>query len=520
VLIGDIPLNNARWFPERTGIVDGPSGVRFNWKEINERVNRLSHALIDLGVRKGDRVGIIAENCLQCGEFQFATAKTGVIGCGLNYRLKKEVLEKVIQNVQLKAIFVQSQYRDLIDAIRPNLQTVSHFIGIGKDHGYERDYDDMIDGYPDTEVRTDATEDAHLVIAFTTGTTGIPKGVITTHKNRLTFCIENGMFIERYTPEDIVSVSAPWCIGIGGQVQFLAPAFAGATIVIHPLGNTWAQVVERERVTIAMMTKSRFMPLWDHMEATGKTYDLSSLKKVMIGAEHTTADDLRQIMDFCGVSISGKVYGITEAGATVTRLLPCDIEKGFHPNATEKEKKRLESAGKPLLGARIRLIDSEGRDVSQGEIGEVVIKGDQVSPGYWNDPALTEEKFRNGWYHTNDLGVFDEDGYLYLKGRKDFIIKTGGVLVPPVNVEDAIRNHPAVNEVAVIGVPSERWGEAVKAVIAVKTGCRLTEDDVKTHCREQLSAFQVPKAVQFVDALPRSAAGRVETKKVLELYGS
>jgi acyl-CoA synthetase (AMP-forming)/AMP-acid ligase II len=278
-------------------------------------------------------------------------------------------------------------------------------------------------------------------------------------------------------------------------------------------------VVERERVTIAMMTKSRFMPLWDHMEATGETYDLSSLKKVMIGAEHTTAEDLKQIMDFCGVSISGKVYGITEAGASVTRLLPCDIAKGFHRDATEKDKRKLESAGKPLLGARIRLVDSEGRDVPQGDIGEVIVKGDQVSPGYWNDPALTQGKFRDGWYHTNDLGVFDEDGYLYLKGRKDFVIKTGGVLVPPVNVEDAIRRHPAVNEVVVIGVPSERWGQAVKAVVGVKKGHHLTEEEVKRHCREHLSGFQVPKSVQFVESLPRSAAGRVETKKVLALYG-
>jgi len=520
MLIGDILVNNARWFPEKVGIIDGPTGVRFSWREINARVNRISNALIDLGVQKGDRIGLISENSLQCGEFQFAVAKTGAIGCGLNYRLHKDVIAQLINNTELKALFVQNKFRDLIDSMRPNLKTVKHFIGIDPDHGYELDYEGLIDSYPETEVVVDANEDDPLVIAFTTGTTGIPKGVITTHKNRLTFCIENCVFLEQYTPDDIVSVSAPWCMGIGGQVQLLSPAFAGATIVIHPLGKTWAEIVERERITIAMMTKSRFMPLWEYLETTGKTYDLSSLRKVMIGAEHTTTEDLRRIMDFCGVSVSGKVYGTTETGATVTRLLPHDIVKGFHPNATEMEKRRLESVGKPLVGARIRLVDEQNQDVRQGEMGEVIIKGDQVSPGYWNAPDLTKEKFREGWYQTSDLGVFDEDGYLYLKGRKDFVIRTGGVLVPPVNVEDAVIKHPAVHEVAVIGVPSERWGEAIKAVIALKKGYSVTEEEVRNHCRKYLAGFQVPKIVEFVESLPRSEAGRVQTKKVIELYGS
>jgi len=520
MLIGDILVNNARWYPDKVGIIDGLTGYRFSWRDVNSRVNRISNALIDLGVRKGDRIGLISENSLQCGEFQFAVSKTGTIGCGLNYRLHADVIKQLIHNTGLKAIFVQSQYCGLINSIRPKLKTVEHFIGIGKNHGYELDYDVLLDSYPEAEVRVDADEDDPLVIAFTTGTTGIPKGVITTHKNRLTFCIENCVFIERYTTDDIVSVSAPWCIGIGGQVQFLAPVFAGATVVIHPLGRTWPEIVERERITIAMMTKSRFMPIWDYIDAAGKMYDLSSLKKVMIGAEHTPPGDLKKIMDFCGVSVSGKSYGITEAGACVTRLLPHDISKGFHPNATKKEKRRIESVGKPLLGTRVKLVDEQHQEVVTGEVGEVIVKGDQVSPGYWNDPDLTKERFRDGWYHTNDLGVFDEDGYLYLKGRKDFVIKTGGVLVPPINVEDAILNHPAVDEVAVIGVPSERWGEAVKAVIALKKDHSLTEEEVKSHCREFLAGFQVPKIVQFVERLPRSAAGRIQTKKVIELYGS
>jgi acyl-CoA synthetase (AMP-forming)/AMP-acid ligase II len=512
--------NNARLFPDKVGIIDGQTGDRYTWREVNRRVNSISNGLIDLGVKKGDRIGLISQNSLECGEFQFAVAKTGAIGCGLNYRLQPKVIEELIRDAGMKALFVQSQYSGLINSIRANLKTVEHFVGIGHGHGYQLDYESFIKQYPDKEVRVDVKEDDPVVISYSSGTTGIPKGVIITHKNRITFCLENCLFSERYDPDDIVSVSAPWCAGAAGQVQFLAPAVIGATIVIHILGPTWAEVVERERVTVAMMTKSRFMPVWDHIKATGKKYDLSSLRKVTLGAEAITPEDIKRIMDFCGVSYSAKAYGISETSACVTRLLPHDVMAGLRSNATEKEKKRLESVGKPLLSTRIRLVDGQGEDVPQGQIGEVIIKGDCVSLGYWNNPELTRERFKDGWYYTSDMGIFDEDGYLYLKGRKDFIIKTGGFLVSPIEVENVILTHPAVKEVAVIGVPDERWSEAIRAIVSLREGCSVTEEELRKHCREHLAGFQIPKSFLFTEKLPRDEAGRVQLKELRKLFGA
>jgi len=519
MVIGDLLVNNARLYPDKIGIIDGKTGVRYTWKEINKRVNCLSNGLIDLGVKKGDRIGLISQNSLECGEFQFVVAKTGAIGCGLNYRLQPKVIEGLINDAGLKVLFVQNQYSQLINSIKADLKTVEHFVAIGEGHGFDIDYEACIKKYPGKEISVEVKDDDPVMIAYSSGTTGVPKGVIMTHRNRLSFCLENCICSERYNLDDIVSVSAPWCAGAAGQVQFLAPALAGCTIVMHVVGPTWAEVVERERISVAMMTKSRFMPVWDHIEKTGKKYDLSSLKKVTLGAEAITAEDLKKIMDFCGVSFSAKAYGISETSACVSRLLAHEVTAGLSPNATETEKKRLESVGKPLLSTKVRIVDDDGREVAPGNIGEVIIKGDCVSPGYWNKPELTREKFRDGWYHTGDTGMYDDDGYLYLKGRKDYIIKTGGFLVSPTEVENAILKHPAIKEVAVISVPDPRWSEAIRAVVVIKDENDITEDELKNHCREVLSGFQIPKSFVFVSKLPRDEARRVQLAELKRLYG-
>ncbi len=518
MVIGDMVVNNARLYPDKIGIIDGKTRIRYTWSQINKRVNCIANALIKLGVRKGERIGLISENSLECGEFQFAVAKTGAIGCGLNYRLKPNMLEELIADAGLKVLFVQNQYSELINSIRPNLKTVEYFVGIGDGHGYDLDYETFIKNYSDKEITVEMKDDDPVMIAYSSGTTGVPKGVVMTHRNRINFCLESCLLSERYDLDDIASVSAPWCAGAAGQVQFLAPALVGATIVIHVVGPSWAEIVERERITVAMMTKSRFMPIWDHIEKTGKKYDLSSLKKVTLGAEAITAEDIKKIMDFCSVSISAKAYGISETSACVTRLLPQELSAGFQPDATEKQKQRLESVGKPLLGTKVRTVDEHGRDVPAGSIGEVIIKGDCVSPGYWNKPQLTRERFKDGWYYTNDMGTFDEDGYLYLKGRKDYIIKTGGFLVSPTMVENAILKHIAIKEAAVIGVLDPRWNEAIKAIVSIRTGCSVTEQELKKHCREFLAGFQIPKYFVFVQELPRDSAGRVRLAELKKLY--
>lgn len=518
MVLGDIVVSNARHFPEKVGIVDAQTKVKFTWKEVNERVNCLSNALLDLNVRKGDRVGIISENSSQCAEFQFAVAKIGAIGCPLNYRLHEKQLEFIINDAGPKIIFVQDKYVEIMDAIFQNLKGIKHLIGINTPKfplEYELIINQRLGGEPQIEVN----ENDIVTITYSSGTTGIPKGVLSTHKNRIAYCIESCLFAEKFDHDDIALVSAPFCAGVGGQAQLIGPAFAGCTIVMHVLkGETWAEVIEREKVTVVLTTKSRMMPVWNFLRTSGKEYDLSSLKKVTTAGQPHSQKDLLELMKFCGVSYTAKMYGLSETVAIGTRLLPHEVEAGFRPNATEKEKKRLESVGKALLSTRVKIVDEKGEELPAGKFGEVIISGDAVSPGYWNNPELNEKTFKNGWIYTKDIGIFDEDGYLYLKGRKDFMIKTGGFLVSPAEIENILLLHPAVDEAVVIGVPHEQWGEAIKAIVCLKKGSKAAEGELKAHCQQHLARFQVPKIFIITQNLPKDEAGRVQLKEVRKLF--
>jgi len=521
MVIGDIIINNARLFPDKIGIIDAQTGIRFSWSDFNARVNQLANAMLGLGVKKGDRVGLISENSSQCGEFQFAIAKIGAIGCPMNYRLNEETLEYIIKDAEPKVILVQDKYADVISLISSKLKCIEHLVCINGYQTFPHEYESLIDRYPSSEPDVEVKEDDLLMLSYSSGTTGLPKAVLTTHKNRITYCIESCLFAEKYTHEDIAMVSAPYCAGAAGQVQFIGPAFVGAGIVMHVLkGDTWAEVIEREKVTVHITTRSRMMLVWEFIKESGAKYDLGSLQKVTTGGQNTSTAELKEILNFCGVSYSAKMYGLSETFACGTRLLPHEIKAGLSPDATEKEKKRLDSVGKPLLSTKIKIVNDKGEEVPAGEPGEIIISGDCVSPGYWNNPKLTEEVFRNGWFYTKDIGIMDEGGYLFLQSRKDYMIKTGGFLVSPVEIKNALMSHPKVSEAAVIGIPHDRWGEAVKAVVCLRKGTTLTDEELKDHCRQKLSRFQVPKYFQFIEEMPKDVSGRVQLKKVKELFGS
>jgi len=260
----------------------------------------------------------------------------------------------------------------------------------------------------------------------------------------------------------------------------------------------------------------------DYIEASERQYDLSSLRKLaMGGGQPCSAEQLKGILDFFHIpySNSSKAYGMADVCSPATFLLPPDVAAGLRPEATEKERRRLDSVGKPLGNTQVRVVDENDEDVSPGQKGEILIKGDGLMKGYYNKPELNEKVLRGGWYHTADMGILDEDGYLYFAGRKDFLIKSGGLFVSPEELENVILQHPAIAEAAVIGIPDEKWGQLVKAIVHLKPEMTATEEEMKEHCRKHVARFQVPKSVEFTEALPReSAYGKISREQLVRIY--
>ena len=516
MVIGDIVTYNARLFPNKLGIVDEHN--RLTWKEVNRRVNCLANAMLGMGMEKGDRVALICENSHQFAEFVFGAAKAGLIGVCIDHRHTPSKLAYIINDCQPKAILVKDKFVPIINQITPEIAHMPKIIVIGEGGDYESLLDSAHSGEPQVEVNEQDT----FLIQYTTGTTGMPKGIELTHKNWINNCIVR-FFLTRLAEDDVYMI--PYALFAAGNLgHFLCACFAGVTVVVPVFsGKSFVEMIEREKVTRAFVNPTTYKIVRDYIEASERQYDLSSLRKLaMGGGQPTSAELLKEILDYFHIPYtnSSKAYGMAEVCSPATFLLPTDVAAGLRPEATEDEQRRLNSIGKPLGNTQVRVVDENDNDVPPGQKGEILIKGDGVMRSYYNKPELTEKALRGGWYHTADMGILDEDGYIYFTGRKDFLIKSGGLFVAPEEVENTILRHPAVAEAALIGIPDEKWGQLVKAIVHLKPGMTASEEEIKEHCRQHLARFQVPKSVEFVEELPRDAAyGKISREELLRIYG-
>ncbi len=504
MLIGDIVTSCARLYPNKISFIDEHG--RLTWAQFNTRVNRLTHALIGLGLKKGDRVALFSENRTEYAEFLFAAAKSGFISVCLNYRLTVEQLMRIVNDCQPAVMIIEQKY---VSALERVAEKVGIVIGIGDAHGCKYDYERLLAAADSAEPQVELSEHDVYRINYTTGTTGTSKGVMITHKNELTNCIMR-LQATATTHDDVVLNAAP-LFAAGVQCRFFGNAFLGCTTVMTSFSaEAFVRMIEKERVTYASLLPTTFRMVKEYLSRSAAKYDLSSLRKLQPeGGQHCSGEDLREMLDYFKVPYrnSCKPYGMTESMPT-TYLIPEDVAACLSDHATPKEKRRLDSVGKPLFNGRVRIVDEEDRDVPPGEVGEIIVKGDQVMKGYWKNPDLTEKRLRNGWFHTADLGFMDEEGYLFFESRKDFVIKTGGLLVGPEEVEEVILKHPAIAEAAVIGLKDKKWGQVVTAVVCLKEGSAATSREIIDFCRPRLAGFQVPKRVEFACELPRDVAYR------------
>jgi acyl-CoA synthetase (AMP-forming)/AMP-acid ligase II len=509
--VGEMLVRNAHKFPRKTALIC--EGVRLDYHALNARVNRLAHSLLNTGLRKGDRIGVLIHNSPQFVELYFAAAKTGAIFCPYNNHWNGAELQEVINYSEPRVLVLDADYGELVAAIRGELASVEQCISLQRPSApFLVDYEELVSTGSDQELPARIADDDVISIFFTAGTTGKPKGAVRTHRHLVTDAI-TGVIELRVEYDETVLISFPM-YHIACEDNIVRHTYMPNTLVIKREGAfnpaEVLQLIETEKITRCQLVPTMLHALLQspHIDA----YDLSSLRLILYAGAPMPVELLKRALQRfrCGFA---QLYGQTESGPLTTVLKPEDhVLEG-----SEAQLARLASAGKAVVSYEIRIVDDADRDVAVGEVGEIIGRSEAMMKGYWNLPDETAKKLKNGWLHTGDLGRFDADGYVYVVERKNDMIISGGVNIYPREIEEVLYQHPAVQEAAVLGVPDAYWGEASKAVV-VRPGAQVTQEDIIKFCGERLAGFKKPKSVDFWPELPKSPQGKILKKSIKAFY--
>lgn len=507
-VLGDITRKNAKLYPDKVCVVFEEE--RFTWRDFNERINRLANGLMRMGLTKGDHLAVLMENCPQYLEVYFAAAKCGIPVVPLNFRLSPEELTQVINHSDSVALVVGAEYVALVESLRPGLPAVKHYIAAdGPVEGMQY-YEDILSTGSADEPVIEVDEDDMAILMYTGGTTGLPKGVMLSHRNLLTSFM-GVLAANPFEPDDKTLFVLP-LFHISLWAAFVHLCFgAGVVIIKRPDLGALLETAQRERVTHVNMVPTLYTWLVNYPQLDD--YDLSSIRSMSYAGSPMPVEVLRACIQKFG-PILGQGYGLTEAAPLVSWLMPEDHVLDGPPEKV----RRLQSAGREAINVEVRVVDEDGRDVEPGQIGEIVAQGANITRGYWKDPELTAQTIIDGWLHTGDMATVDDEGYIFIVDRKHDMIISGGENIYPREVEEVLYRHPAVLEAAVIGVPDDRWGEAVKAVVVLKPGQSATEQELIDFCKAGLASYKKPRAVEFVDALPKTPVGKIPRREVRKKY--
>jgi len=506
ILKDEILVRHSQKYPDKVAIVF--EDKRFTFRELNDRVNSLTQALMGLGVTKGDRIAIVADNCHQYLEIALAGVKGGMVIIPLNPNLSQRDLSYLINNSEANTVIFSQNYADSINALRDELENVRNFIVIGKLEGI-KSYEELVASYPAKEPQVKVEDDDLYMLASSGGTTGLPKQAMHTYKSIVVMMFDM-IYIFGMRHEDINLYAMPFFSGPTIVLGPFSHLYMGSTIVIPKelTPHSILKAIDKEKVS-NLLLGTPLIPALVNSPDVNK-YDHSSLCRFVISGAPISVEGFNQAAKVFG-NIFAMVYAATEI-SPMTYLPPEEIV--FEGS----EKVKASSCGKETLSAEVRIIDEQGNDMPRGRVGEVIAKGKHMMAGYWKASKATEEAMRGGYFYTGDLGKMDEEGYLYLIGRRKDVITSQGKLISPSEVEDIIYSHPSVLEVAVIGIPDEQLGEAVKAIIALRPGARATIEDIIGLCRNYLPSHAIPSSVEFVDSLPKSAFGKILKRELKDKY--
>lgn len=508
--LGMITAKYAALDPTQTAIVDIPNQRRITFGALDERVRRLANGLTNgLGLKCGDRIAMLSKNSIEYFELYYACARCGVIIQPLNWRLGEEGLAQILADGDPSGVVTSVEFRSVRDALQRRLD-IDHWLEYGASS--DGSYEDLVAAASDEEPKASSVVggDDPLLILYTGGTTGESKGALHSHKSFYMGML-NQTVAERIVPTDVYMLTGQmFHIPIGLAMNYMAHGCP--VVLINFEAKLALEVIQEERVSAFLGITT--MLNWMMAVENFSSYDITSLRNIQYGGGPMPATVVKAALDsFPCTLIQG--YGQTE-GMTMAFLSQedhRDAVAGVHPE-------RLSSCGREGFVTTVRLLDAEGNIIPRdGKTpGEITVRSEANMLEYWRKPELTAKTFRNGWMMTGDIATWDGDGYIFIVDRAKDMIISGGENIYSTQVESAISRHEAVLEVAVIGVPDEEWGEAVKAVVVLKPGYSVTEQEIIKTAKKHLASYQKPKSIDFVDALPKAPTGKILKRKLRAPY--
>lgn len=520
MVLYSILSKTASRHPDELAVICGDDS--FTYAQLKDRVDRLACGLMEMGIGNSNRVAVIHRNCHRYLEAYFAVAKLGAYLVPLNYRLISKDYYYMINNSLTHTVIAQPEYISWIYENNLEVPLIENIILTGPSDNHcpanERivDYETLLGREPrEDENFTGFMETDIAQIYFTSGTTGMPKGVILTHRNNRVHaegCIEElGL-----SPEDrwlhvapmfhLADAWAVWAVTMAGGVHVFVPAFETESVL---------KVIEEHKVTLSNFIPTMLNMLVNHPDV--QNYDVSSMRLIMSGGAPIAKEVVRRVIDTFGCEYI-QTYGLTETSPFLTMSI---LREEMKKLPFEERLRYMVTTGRPFYNVELKVVRQDGGEVAPNDedVGEILVKGDTVTPGYWHQPDQTSTRIVDGWLHTRDLAVVNPDGYVTIVDRMDDLIITGGENVYSIEVEDVLYSHPKVLEAAVIGLPHPVWGEMVTAVVVPKKGRELTEEELIEFCKNNLASFKAPKKVFFTEELPKTGSAKVYKYKLREQYG-
>lgn len=498
MLVCDFMLRSAENFAGRTAVIFQDKEI--SYAELAKRVGCLAAGFKSLGIVAGEYVAILMSNHLEFITAYWALNFVGAPVVPINPLLKKPEINHILQDSKAVAIITTSPFARLIHTLKEQLPDLRNIIVVGEKSAQDQiDYRKLLSFKPDLS-RPPLEENDVSACLFTSGTTGKPKGVMLTHKNLVfdTEAVTKAIGVD--CRERYLGV-LPFYHAFAGTVCILVPACTGASVVVMErfLPRVVVENIKKHQVTIFPAVPAMYAAILQAAKNVDPK-DLASLRMFVSGGSAMPLEMMRTLEELYGIIVlEGNGPTETSPISYVNRL----------------ELRKPGSVGPPLPGVQVSIVDENGREVPKNTVGEIIVKGDNVMKGYLNQPEATAQAIRDGWFYTGDLGMMDEDNYVYIVDRKKDLIIVGGFNVYPREVEEVLYNHPAVAEAAVVGIPDKMRGEVPKAFIALKPGYKVTAREIINYCRNNLADYKCPRQVEFRDELPKGPNGKI-LKRVLK----